>query len=32
MSLNLKEDLDYRVQFLENTRRGFFCIICSIKG
>lgn len=29
---SLYAELSYRVQFLENTRRGFFCVICSVKG
>lgn len=32
MSWSFYEELNYRVQFLENTRRGFFCVICAIKG
>lgn len=32
MSWAFYEELNYRVQFLENTRRGFFCVICAIKG
>lgn len=32
MSWSFYEELSYRVQFLENTRRGFFCVICAIKG
>lgn len=31
-SMVFYNEINKRVQFLENTRRGFFCIICSLEG
>ena len=31
-SWSLYDELTYRAQFMENSRRGFYCLMCSVEG